>query len=568
MSTRPLDDDEFGGGDARVGRRQFLERSALGAAALAAAGAAAGTAGCRVAEAPADRAAQTGEPGPDVPAGAPADTFELRETTIAKLQAGLHQGRWTSRRLVELYVDRIRDLDRKGPTLRSVIEVNPEAGAIADRLDEERRAKRVRGPLHGVPILIKDNIDTADAMRTTAGSLALAESTAPRDAFLVERLREAGAIVLGKTNLSEWANFRSTKSTSGWSARGGQCRNPYVLDRNPCGSSSGSGVAVSANLAAAAVGTETDGSILCPSNNCGLVGIKPTVGLVSRAGIIPIAATQDTAGPMARTVEDAALLLSVLAGPDPRDPATAPRGEADYTKHLDPNGLKGARLGIARRFFGFNERVDGLIAAAIDVLRQQGAEIVDPADLPTHGQYDDAEFTVLLYEFKVGLEAYLASLGAGVPVKTLKDLIAFNEREAEREMPYFGQDIFLKAEATTGLEAPAYREALQKCRSLSRERGIDALLAAHRLDAIVAPTGGPAWTTDLINGDHFTGGSSSPAAVAGYPAVTVPAGFVRELPVGLTFFGRAWSEGTLIRLAYGFEQATHHRRAPRFLSTV
>jgi amidase len=547
-----------------LGRRAFLERGALGAALAAAAGASA----CRVAEAPtgdrqAAREASSPGSGRD-------DAFELREVEIAALQAGLQQGRWTSRRLVELYADRIRDLDRKGPSLRSILEVNPDAPAIADRLDAERKARGPRSPLHGIPIVIKDNIDTADAMKTTAGSLALAGWVAPRDAFLVERLRQAGAVILGKANLSEWANFRSSKSTSGWSARGGQCRNPYVLDRNPCGSSSGSGVAVSANLAAAAVGTETDGSIVCPANNCGLVGIKPTVGLVSRSGVIPISATQDTAGPMARTVADATLLLGALAGRDARDVATAAsQGHvaADYSVFLDENGLKGRRLGIARRFFGFNAAVDGLMASAIDVLRAQGAEIVDPADLPTHGQFDEAELTVLLHEFKAGLNAYLGS-HAAIAVKSLEELIAFNDREAASEMPFFGQDIFVKAQATTGLDARPYLDALEKCRELSRTKGIDAIMARERLDAIVAPTGGPAWTIDLLNGDHFTGGSSTPAAVAGYPAITVPAGFVRELPVGISFFGRAWSEPVLIAIAYAFEQATRHRRPPRFLPTL
>jgi amidase len=563
MSTDDRDPREPATGP-RIDRREFIGRGALGAALAAAAGAA----GCRVAEAPSHEGQAGGAP--PTPAEPAPDSFELREMTIAKLQAGLQQGRWTSRRLVELYGDRIREIDHKGPTLRSVIEFNPDAPAIADQLDAERRANRARGPLHGIPVLIKDNIDTADKMKTSAGSLALAGSVAPRDAFVVERLRRAGAIVLGKTNLSEWANFRSTRSTSGWSARGGQCRNPYVLDRNPCGSSSGSGAAISANLAAAALGTETDGSIVCPSNTCGLVGIKPTVGLVSRAGIIPISATQDTAGPMARTVEDAAILLAAIAGVDPRDGATAAaQGHtADYAQGLDPGALKGARLGIARKAFGFNPAVDRVMAAAIDVLREEGAEIVDPADLPTHGQFDDAEMTVLLHEFKAGIDAYLAGLGPNAPVRSLKDLIAFNEREADREMPFFGQELFVRAEATTGLDAKEYRDALGKCRTLSREKGIDALMASQRLDAIVAPTGGPAWTTDLLNGDHFTGGSSSPAAVAGYPAVTVPAGFVRGLPVGISFFGRAWSEPALIGIAYAFEQATHHRTPPQFVPTL
>jgi amidase len=548
---------------ARLTRREFVERAALLAAV-----AAASSGGCRVAEAPAG----SGEPATPTPATAGAeDAFELREAGIATLQAGLTAGRWTSRGLVGLYLERIRELDEKGPGLRSIIEVNPDAHAIADALDAERKARGPRGPLHGVPILIKDNIDTGDRMKTTAGSLALANSVASRDALLVQRLRQAGAVILAKTNLSEWANFRSTKSTSGWSARGGQCRNPYVLDRNPCGSSSGSGAAVASSFAAAAVGTETDGSIICPSNSCGLVGIKPTVGLISRSGIIPISSTQDTAGPMARNVTDAVALLSAMTGIDARDPATeASRGQvpSDFAQFLDPKGLDGTRLGIARKFFGFNPAVDTILDAAIDVLRKQGATIIDPADLATHGQFDTPEFTVLLHEFKAGINDYLGSLGSAVGVKSLKDLIAFNEREKEKEMPFFGQDIFIKAEATSGLDAEPYRKARQTCRSLARDKGIDALMGARRLDAIVAPAGGPAWTIDPLNGDHFVGGSSTPAAVAGYPSITVPAGFIHTLPVGIAFFGRRWSEPTLIKIAFAYEQATHHRRPPKFLSTL
>jgi amidase len=546
-----------------ISRREFLAAGAAGSALVAAAGAAA----CRVAEAPGPGEAR--RPG-ERPAAARVGPFELEEVSIASLQAGLEYGRWTSRTLVERYLARIQDVDRKGPALRSIIEINPDAIELADALDAERRAGRRRGPLHGVPILLKDNLDTADRMPTSAGSLALAASIAPRDAFVVARLREAGAIVLGKANLSEWANFRSMRSSSGWSARGGQCRNPYVLDRSPCGSSSGTAAAVAANLAAAGIGTETDGSIVCPSSACGLVGIKPTVGLVSRSGIIPIAASQDTAGPMARTVTDAVLLLNAIAGADPGDPATAaaPRDSRDYTAFLDAGGLKGARIGVARAFFGFNPAVDALMEEALRVLKAGGAVLVDPVDLEAPPGLNEAELTVLLHEFKAGLDAYLASLGPGAAVRSLADLIAFNEREAAREMLYFGQDLFIRAEATTGLDAPEYRKALAACRRLARDEGIDRVVARHRLDAIVAPTGGPAWTIDLLNGDHFTGGSSTPAAVAGYPAITVPAGFVHGLPVGITFFGRAWSEGTLIRLAFAFEEATHHRRPPRFQDTI
>ena len=444
-----------------------------------------------------------------------------------------------------------------------MIEVNPEAAAIAAALDAERRQGRVRGPLHGIPVLVKDNIDTRDRMQTTAGSLALAGSAAPRDAFVVERLRAAGAVMLGKTNLSEWANFRSRHSTSGWSGRGGQTRNPYALDRNPCGSSSGSGAAVSANLCAVAVGTETDGSIVCPSSACGVVGIKPTVGLVSRAGIIPIAHSQDTAGPMARTVRDAAILLSAMAGVDPRDSATtASQGKAaaDYTKFLEPGGLRGARLGIVRKLFGFSDAVDRLIEEAIAAMKREGAVIVDPVEFA--GKMGPS-FDVLLWEFKADLNAYLAARGDGAPVKSLADVIAFNEKHRDREMPHFGQDIMVKAEAKGPLTEKAYLEAVEKCRKASRMDGIDALCEKHSLDALVAPTAGPAWVIDWVNGDHGEGGASTPPAVAGYPHITVPAGYVRGLPVGISFFGRAWSEPALLKIAYGFEQATKLRRAPQ-----
>ncbi len=496
-----------------------------------------------------------------------ADTlFQMEELSVADLQAAMKSGKLTARRVAEMYLKRIEDIDRRGPALNSVIETNPEAYAIADALDRERKAGRVRGPLHGVPVLIKDNIDTADRMLTTAGSLALVTAKPQRDAFVVERLREAGAVIIGKTNLSEWANFRSTHSSSGWSGRGGQTRNPYALDRNPCGSSSGSGAAVSANLCIAAVGTETDGSIVCPSGACGIVGIKPTLGVVSRSGIIPIAHSQDTAGPMARTVADAAVLLNVLMGLDPRDAVTRDGGklsQIDFTKFLDPNGLKGARIGVARKFFGFNDQVDRLMAEALDVLKRQGATVVDPADIPTHGKFDAAEFEVLLYEFKADLNKHLAGLPPGDHPRTLKALIEFNEKNRDKEMPYFGQELFTKAEAKGPLTERAYLKALRTSKSLSKAQGIDALMTKHNLDAIVAPTGGPAWTTDLVNGDHFTGGSSTPAAVAGYPNVQVPAGYVHGLPVGISFYGRAFTEAKLIRFAYAYEQATKHRRAPR-----
>jgi amidase len=491
----------------------------------------------------------------------------LDEVTIADLAAGMASGKWTARAITEIYLNRIETIDRKGPALRSVIEANPDALALAEALDKERKAKGPRGPLHGVPVLIKDNIDTSDGMATTAGSLALVGAKPPRDAFLVQRLRQAGAVILGKTNLSEWANIRCSYSTSGWSGRGGLTRNPYALDRNPCGSSSGSGVAVAANLCAAAVGTETDGSIVSPSSANGIVGVKPTVGLVSRTGVIPISHSQDTAGPMARTVRDAAIVLGALASVDPEDPATmASTGKAaDYLKVLDPNGLLGAKIGVARNYAGFHDAVDGVFNAAVEVLKRQGAVLTDPADVPNKEKFGEPEMTVFLFELKADLNAYLARLGPTAPVKSLKEVIEFNERNRAREMPYFGQDTFLKAEAKGPLTDYEYQEALARCRRLARTEGIDAVMDKHHLDALVAPTLGPACLTDLANGDRWLGESSTAAAVAGYPSVTVPMGFVFGLPVGLSFFGRAWTEAMLFRLAYSFEQATKHRKPPRFL---
>ncbi len=497
--------------------------------------------------------------------------FELQESTIDSLQDGMRSGRWTSEAIVQQYLDRIEAIDRQGPAIRSVVELNPEALESARRLDEERKNKGPRGPLHGIPILIKDNIDTADRMRTTAGSLALIESIAKQDATVVARLRAAGAVILGKTNLSEWANFRSSRSTSGWSGRGGQTRNPYALDRNPCGSSSGSGAAAAADLCAAAIGTETDGSVVCPASTCGVVGIKPTVGLVSRAGIIPISHSQDTAGPMARTVRDAAILLGAMAGADPRD-TTAPSRPADvaadYTAVLAAGDLRGTRIGVVRSFFGYNDRVDRLTEEAIDAVRQLGASLVDPAEMPNAAGYEQSEMEVLCYEFKAGINAYLATLDAKVPVRTLRDLIEFNERNKEREMAYFGQELFLQAEAKGPLSDRRYRDALRRNLRLSREDGLDAVMRKHRLDALMAPTGGPAWVTDLVNGDHFSGSCSTPAAVAGYPHITIPGGYVFGLPVGVSFFGRAYSESVLIKIAFAFEQATGHRRAPQFVATA
>ena len=510
---------------------------------------------------------------PSPQATSDATSFDLAEATVDDLQRRMQAGELTARAVAERYLARIEAVDRRGPALNSVIEVNPDALPLADACDRERREGKVRGALHGIPILIKDNIDTADRMMTTAGSLALEYAAAPvRDAFLVTRLREAGAVILGKTNLSEWANFRSSRSSSGWSGRGGQTKHPYVLDRNPCGSSSGSGTATAANLAALAVGTETDGSIVCPASICGLVGVKPTVGLVSRSGIIPISASQDTAGPMTRTVRDAALLLNVLAGADRRDTATAAaagRRTKDFTTGLSPAGLDGKRIGVARKLAGFNERVDALFAAALDVLKRQGAILVDPADLPDAPGLGDAEFEVLLFEFKAGLEAYFTSRDAPNGLRTLKDAFDFNVREKARELRYFGQDVFTKAIERGSLTSPKYLAALRKCRSGARTLGIDAVVARHRLDAVVCPTTGPGWITDLLNGDHYTGGSASTVpAIAGYPHVTVPMGLVAGLPVGLSFFGKAWSEATLLTMAYAFEQATKHRAAPRFLATI
>jgi amidase len=495
---------------------------------------------------------------------------ELDEITVDALRKGLDSGKFTSRQLVEMYLVRIAELDRGGPSINSVIEANPDALNIADALDEERRAKGAHG-LHGIPVLIKDNVGTADKMQTTAGSLALMDARPAKDSFVAARLRTAGAIILGKTNLSEWANFRSNYATSGWSGRGGLTLNPYVLDRNPSGSSSGSAVAVAASLCPLAVGTETDGSIVSPASCCGIVGIKPTVGLVSRAGIVPISHTQDTAGPMARTVADAAALLNAMVGIDPDDKATAEANgkmQQDYTQFLLASGLRGARIGVVRKYAKFNDEVDKLLAQAIAAMKSAGAEIIDPVEISTIGKFGDAEMEVLLYEFKDDLNKYLGALGPNATVHSLKEAIEFNEKHRREEMPYFGQDIFKQAEAKGPLTSKSYLKALEQCRKMSRKDGIDAVMSKQNLDALVAPTNSPACVTDLVDGDRSPGSCSSLAAVAGYPHITVPMGFVFGLPVGVSFFGRAWSEPTLIKLAYSYEHATRLRKAPKFLRTA
>jgi amidase len=504
------------------------------------------------------------------PAPREVSSFELDEVTVAELQEGMKSGKFTAHSIAQKYLDRIAEIDKQGPAINSVIEVNPDVISIADSLDEERRSKGPRGPLHGIPVLIKDNIGTSDRMMTTAGSLALDGFTPTKDSSVARRLREAGAVILGKTNLSEWANFRSDHSSSGWSGRGGQTRNPYATDRNPCGSSSGSGAAASANLAAITIGTETDGSIVCPSSSNGVVGIKPTVGLVSRAGIIPISHSQDTAGPICRTVADAAALLSAIAGVDPDDAATkTPDRKAlpDYTKFLDRGGLRGARIGIVRKLFFFAEKLDPLMKNALDAMKSEGAVLVDPVEVESLEKFGDGENTVLQYEFKADMSAYFAQF-PNAPMHSLRDIIEFNEKNHDRELLYFGQEIMIESDKRGPLTDKAYQDALAKNHLLARQQGIDAVMDKYKLDALFAPTGGPAWVTDLVNGDHDTGGSSSLAAVAGYPNIDVPAGFIFGLPIGVSFFGRAWSEPVLIKIAYAFEQATRFRKPPRFLGTA
>jgi amidase len=505
--------------------------------------------------------------------GGPAD-FNLEEATLATLQAAMQSGRLTAAALLDLYLARIQALDWNGPTLRSVQEINPDARAIAQALDEERRNKGPRGPLHGIPILLKDNIATADKLETTAGALALVGARPREDATIARRLREAGMVILGKASMSEWAYFKSTPASSGWSARDGQSRNPYALDRTPCGSSSGSAIAVAANLVAVSIGTETDGSITCPAGINGIVGIKPTVGLTSRAGVIPISASQDTVGPFGRTVADAAIVLGALVGVDPRDPATqasAGKSHTDYTKFLDPEGARGIRIGVPRGdYFGYSPKADAVANQAIEVLRGLGAVIVDPVQIPNldKAKLTDAELLVFLYEFKAGLNAYLAALAPGAQVQSLADIIAFNKRNPTANLPFFGQEWLERAQAKGGLTAPEYLEAKEKCHRLGGPQGLDVVMDTQRLDALVAPTTTPAWKIDLANGDAIRGYSAKSAALAGYPLVSVPAGQVMGLPVGITLMGRAWSEPTLIKLAYAFEQATKARHPPQYPATT
>lgn len=554
-----------------LGRRGFLRLGAAGGLAAAVPGAGAWT-------------GRAGEPGPGSER-APGDgsapesrgaweDFELTGAGVADLQEAMESGEWSSREIAARYIERIRALDRRGPELRQVLEVNPDALPVAGRLDRERERGEIRGPLHGIPVILKDNIDTGDRMDTAAGSLALAGTSAPRDAFIVERLREAGAVILAKANLSEWANFRSTESSSGWSGRGGQGKNPYALDRTPCGSSSGSAAAVAAEYAPLAIGTETDGSVTCPSSMCSVVGVKPTLGLWSRSGIVPIAHSQDTAGPMAKSVEDAAILLGALTGLDPRDPRTEEsRGEVppDYTQFLDPAGLEGARLGVARSdFFGYTEETDRVGEEALAALEAAGAELVDDVDIPHSGEYGDDEWTVLQYEFRADLNAYLedrARRAGELPVESLEDVIRFNEENADREMPWFGQDLLEMSAEKGSLESEEYREALERSKRLAGPRGIDAALEEHDLDALVGMTTAPPWPIDLVNGDAGGGSATTPAAVAGYPHVTVPAGYVHGLPVGFSFVGTAWSEAELLRFAHAFEVEMDARERPRFRTT-
>jgi len=552
-----------------LSRRQFIGTGAAAGGAFLLGGAG----GCSQGDAGRNAAKETDRAAAALRAGVPypVSEFPLEEVSITELHTGMVSGRWSSEEITRLYLNRIREIDGQGPTLRSVIETNPEALDIAAERDREREDGRVRGCLHGIPIIVKDNVATHDRMTTTAGSYALEGSIPPEDSGVARKLREAGAIILGKANLSEWANFRSSRSSSGWSGRGGQCRNPYVLDRNPCGSSSGSGAAASASLCAAAIGTETNGSIVCPSSLNGVVGIKPTVGLVSRSRIIPISHTQDTAGPMARTVRDAAMVLGCITGVDLADPATAEsegRALTDYTPFLDPDGLRGKKIGVATQYAEGHEAVEELFGQALQVMRDAGATVIEIPTVEAWRQMGRHSGTVMRYEFKADLNAYLEGLGPDAPVRSLEEIIVFNRDHADVEMPWFQQEIMLQAQDYGPLTDPEYQEALREMKRLSRDEGIDAVMAKHDLDAIVAPTEGPAWTTDLINGDRFVMGSSSPAAIAGYPSITVPMGFFSELPVNISIWGRAWSEPELLSIAYAFEERTRHRRPPRFIPTL
>ncbi|MCF7797905.1 MAG: amidase [Lentisphaeria bacterium] len=542
-------------------RRDFLKYSAAGSilTATAAAGGLGGLlAGCEKHE-PVEKITEKVMP------------FRYSEITVPEIQQLMASGKLSSRELTAAYLERIDKIDKNGPGLNAVIEINPEALVLAEAMDAERKAGRARGLLHGIPVLLKDNIGTADQMQTTAGSLALMNARPKEDAFLVKQLRAAGAIIMGKTNLSEWANFRDSLSSSGWSGRGGQTKNPYALDRNPCGSSSGSAVAVAANLTMLAVGTETNGSIVCPSGVNGIVGIKPTLGLVSRSGVIPLAHSQDTAGPMARTVKDATHLLEVMVGVDSRDAITKQRERkqlSDYAKFLSADGLSGARIGVVRHYFGFHPRVDAIMETAIGEMSKAGAVIVDPVEIKTYKDFGAASFQVLLYEFKADLNQYLAELGPEAEIHSLEELIAYNKAHTDREMPFFGQDLLEMAQEKGPLASKDYKDAREKARRLAGPEGIDAAMEKHNLDALIAPTNGPAWLTDHVNGDHFLGGSSSPAAVAGYPNITVPAGDVFGLPIGISFFGRAFTEPILLRIAYGYEQKSGKRIAPNFPASV
>jgi len=531
-------------------RRTFFKTTAISGSALAMTGMAACT-----------TATENKPESPDF------TSFDLNEITVDQLQQKMKSRELTAEQICQKYLNRIKLVD---PELKAVIELNPDALAIARNLDEERKNGKVRGPLHGIPIVIKDNIDTGDKMQTTAGSLALEGNVVGEDAFIVKKLRDAGAVLLGKTNLSEWANFRSNNSSSGWSGRGGQVRNPFCLDRSPCGSSSGTGAAVSGNLCAIGIGTETNGSIVCPSGVNGVVGIKPTLGTWSRRGIIPIAHSQDTAGPMARSVKDAAILLGALAEFDPQD-AENHLGEGkiytDYTQFLNENGLAGMRIGIASQMIGFDDHVDELFKRAVETLKEQGAEIVEEVKFENNRKWGGPSYEVLLYEFKADLNKYLQE-HPSAPVKSLAEIIEFDKNHAEEEMPWFGQEIFLEAEKKGDLQSEEYLKALKDAKRYAGKEGIDAVMKEHNLDAIIAQTNGPAWTIDWVNGDHFSGGSSSPAAISGYPNVTVPMGYIHGLPVGISFFGKAWSEPTLLKIAYAYEQATKHRKSPDFLKTL